>query len=160
VVPYKVERPEQIQHVPDGADFIGPDGKVRQKPKYEGVDFTAQTLYDMSVNDKERKRALERSYPGKVRDDPAGGFFIEDDGVSRKPGRGLQKVTGAVASAAAPTILSVLGALGGGATGAAGGATAGSVVPVAGTIAGGIGGGTAGAKGEEVAFPLAPLGQL
>lgn len=146
VVPYKVSHPEDIANVPDGADFMGPDGKLRQKPKYEGINFTAQTLYDMGVNDKERKKALERSYPGKVRDDPSGGFYVEDDdGVSRKPGRGLSKVTGAVASAAAPTILSVLGALGGGAAGGTGGAVAGSVVPGPGTVAGALGGGTAGA---------------
>jgi hypothetical protein len=137
VVPHKVERPEQIANIPDGADFVGPDGKLRQKPKYEGIDFTAQTLYDMGVNDKERKRALERSYPGKVKDDPAGGFYVDDDGVSRKPGRGVSKVTGAVASAAAPTILSVLGALGGGA--------AGTVAPGAGNVAGAAAGGAGGA---------------
>ena len=57
VVPYKVARPEDIGNVPDGADFMGPDGKLRQKPTYQGIDFTAQTLYDMGVNDKERKRA-------------------------------------------------------------------------------------------------------
>lgn len=130
--------------LPEGAKFADPTGKIRTKPKYEGIDFTAQTLYDMSVNDKERKKALERSYPGKVKDDPAGGFYVDDDGVPRKPGRGVSKVTGAVASAAAPTILSVLGALGGGAVGATGGAVAGSAVPGAGTIAGGISGGTAG----------------
>jgi len=146
VVPYKAEHPSQMADIPDGADFVGPDGKLRQKPKYEGIDFTAQTLYDMGVNDKERKRALERSYPGKVRDDPSGGFYVEDDGgVSRKPGRGLSKVTGAVASAAAPTILSLLGALGGGAGGAVAGGAAGSVVPGAGTAAGAVSGGTAGA---------------
>lgn len=147
VVPYKIERPEQISNIPDGADFTGPDGKLRQKPKYEGIDFTAQTLYDMGVNDKERKRALERSYKGKVRDDPSGGFFVEDDdGVMRKPGRGVSKVTGAVASAAAPTILSVLGALGGGAVGATGG----SAVPVAGTLAGGTAGVAAGGAGGAI----------
>lgn len=147
IVPYKVTRPEQIADIPDGADFTGPDGKLRQKPKYEGIDFTAQTLYDMGVNDKERKRALERSYKGKVRDDPSGGFYVEDDdGVMRKPGRGVSKVTGAVASAAAPTILSVLGALGGGAVGAAGG----SVVPVAGTVAGGTAGTAAGGAGGAI----------
>lgn len=147
IVPYKVTRPEQIADIPDGADFTGPDGKLRQKPKYEGIDFTAQTLYDMGVNDKERKRALERSYKGKVRDDPSGGFYVEDDdGVMRKPGRGMSKVTGAVASAAAPTILSVLGALGGGAAGATGG----SVVPVAGTIAGGTAGVAAGGAGGAI----------
>jgi hypothetical protein len=138
VVPYKVTHPEQIASIPDGADFVGPDGKLRQKPKYEGIDFTAQSLYDMGVNDKERKKALERSYPGKVRDDPSGGFYVEDDnGVSRKPGRGLSKITGGVASAAAPTILSVLGALGGGA--------AGTAVPGAGNVAGAAAGGAGGA---------------
>lgn len=147
IVPYKITRPEQIAEIPDGADFTGPDGKLRQKPKYEGIDFTAQTLYDMGVNDKERKKALERSYKGKVRDDPSGGFYVEDDdGVMRKPGRGVSKVTGAVASAAAPTILSVLGALGGGAIGATGG----SAVPVAGTIAGGTAGVAAGGAGGAV----------
>lgn len=147
VVPYKVTRPEQIADIPDGADFTGPDGKLRQKPKYEGIDFTAQTLYDMGVNDKERKRALERSYKGKVRDDPSGGFFVEDDdGVMRKPGRGVPKVTGAIASAAAPTILSVLGALGGGAAGAAGG----SVIPGAGTIAGATTGVAVGGAGGAI----------
>ena len=55
VVPYKVSHPQDIANVPDGADFVGPDGKLRQKPKYEGINFTAQTLYDMGVNDKERK---------------------------------------------------------------------------------------------------------
>ena len=138
VVPYKVEHPGQIANIPDGADFVGPDGKLRQKPKYEGIDFTAQTLYDMGVNDKERKKALERSYPGKVRDDPSGGFYVEDDdGVSRKPGRGISRITGGVASATAPTILSVLGALGGGA--------AGTAVPVAGNVAGAAAGGAGGA---------------
>lgn len=137
VVPYKVERPEQIANIPDGADFIGPDGVLRQKPKYEGIDFTAQTLYDMGVNDKERRKALERSYPGKVKDDPAGGFFVEDDGVLRKPGRGVSRYTGGVAAAAAPTGLSILGALGGGA--------AGSVEPGAGTFIGGTLGGAGGA---------------
>jgi hypothetical protein len=139
VVPYKASHPHDVASIPDGADFIGPDGKLRQKPKYEGIDFTAQTLYDMGVNDKERKAALERSYRGKVRDDPSGGFFVEDDaGVLRKPGRGLSKYTGAVASGTAPTVLSILGALGGGAAGTA-------VEPGGGTIVGGAAGGAGGA---------------
>lgn len=147
IVPYKIERPEQIASIPDGADFTGPDGKLRQKPKYEGVDFTAQTLYDMSVNDKERKSALERSYKGKVRDDPSGGFYVEDDdGVMRKPGRGVSKVTGAVASATAPITFSILGALGGGVVGAAGG----SAVPGAGTLAGGATGVAVGGAGGAI----------
>jgi hypothetical protein len=124
--------------IEEGAEYADPTGQIRIKPRYEGIDYTAQTLYDMSVNDKERKKALERSYPGKVREDPTGGFYVEDDdGKLRKPGRGIAKLTGAVSSAAAPTVLSVLGALGGGAGG--------SVVPGAGTVAGTAAGGAGGA---------------
>lgn len=125
------------QSLPEGAEYADPTGQIRTKPTYEGVGYTAQTLYDMGVNDKERKKALERSYPGKVRDDPSGGFFVEDEGKLRKPGRGIEKLTGGVSSAAAPTILSVLGALGGG--------TVGSVEPGGGTVAGAALGGAGGA---------------
>ena len=50
--------------IPEGAQFLDPEGQLRQKPTYEGVGFTAQTLYDMAINPKEQKRALEYAYPG------------------------------------------------------------------------------------------------
>ena len=128
--------------IPEGATYTDPQGNVRKKPKYEGVDFTTQTLYDMSINDKERRKALERGYPGKVKENPATGeLYIEDEGgVMRKPGSGdgLTRAGAVVTSASAPTAGAVLGTIGGGA--------AGSAVPGAGTFAGA----TAGAVGGSV----------
>src|SRR5215831_68111 len=55
--PYKVRDQRSYDAVPEGSHYIDPTGQNRQKPKYEGIDFTAQTLYDMSITDKERRRA-------------------------------------------------------------------------------------------------------
>jgi hypothetical protein len=143
-VPYKVMAPEDLNNVPDGADFVGPDGELRVKPKYQSVDFTAQYLYNVAHSDKGRRKALERSYPGKVRDDPSGGFYIEDeDGVLRKPGRGAAATGGGLASAAAPTALSIGGAVGGGVFGGLPG------------IAGAAAGGAAGSKVNDIVSSLA-----
>lgn len=143
-VPYKVMAPEDLNNVPDGADFVGPDGELRQKPKYESVDFTAQYLYNVAHSDKGRRKALERSYPGKVRDDPSGGFFVEDDdGVLRKPGRGAAASGGGIASAAAPTALGIGGAVGGGVFGGLPG------------VAGAFAGGAAGSKVNDIVASLA-----
>jgi hypothetical protein len=120
--------------LPEGAEYADPEGNVRTKPKYEGIDFTPQALFDMAHSDKGRKKALEKYYPGKVRDDPQGGFFIEDDGGKlRKPGRGASSVGGFLASETAPSILAGLGSMAGGAAGTA-------VAPGVGTAAGGAGG--------------------
>ena len=98
----------------------------------------AQTLYDIAHSDKGRKKALEKYYPGKVKEDPNGGFYIEDeDGKLRKPSRGLSKFTAGVASEAIPTIMSGGGSLIGGAVGSA-------VAPGPGTVAGGAAGGAYG----------------
>jgi hypothetical protein len=134
--PYKVESDEQYEEIPEGVQFLDPEGKLRTKPKYEGIDFTAQTLYDMAVNDKERRKALERSYPGKVKE-RAGKLYIDDNGTLRRPkGFGDAPVAGLTA-AAAPTIGAVGGEILGG--------TAGTVAePGGGTILGAIGGGAAG----------------
>jgi hypothetical protein len=143
-VPYKVMEPSDINNVPDGADFVGPDGELRVKPKYESIDFTAQYLYNVAHSDKGRRKALERSYPGKVRDDPAGGFFVEDDdGVLRKPGRGAAASGGGIASAAAPTALGIGGAVGGGVFGGVPG------------VAGAFAGGAAGSKVNDIVSSLA-----
>jgi hypothetical protein len=152
VVPYKVSHPHELADIPDGSDFVGPDGKLRQKPKYGGVGFSAQTLYDIAHSDKGRKMALEKFYPGKVQDDPSGGYFIEDQGKLLKPGRGVSKYTGAVASEAIPTVLSGAGGLIGGAAGTAlepGGGT------VLGGAAGGYGGGYMGQRINDIFAQLA-----
>ena len=134
--PYNVASDQDFQSVPEGAQFMDPDGKLRQKPKYEGIDFTAQTLYDMAVTPKEKRKALERSYKGKVKGEDNDLYVEDEGGVYRKPGRGLNAATGFAASAALPTGGAVLGALGGGA--------AGSAVPGAGNVAGVVAGGASG----------------
>src|SRR5229473_4613209 len=104
----------------EGAEYADPSGAIRTKPKYEGIDFTPQTLYDIAHSDKGRKMALEKFYPGKVREDPSGGFYIEDEGGKfRKPGRGLKAGAAYVAAEAIPTVLAGAGSLLGGAAGTA-----------------------------------------
>jgi len=97
--------------IPEGAQYADPNGTIRQKPKFEGIDFTAQTLYDMSITPTEKRKALERTYPGKVKEDQEG-LYVEDNGKFRRPGRGMSAVTGFAAEAAGPTVGAVLGALG------------------------------------------------
>lgn len=139
--PWRVETAEDFERVPEGADFTDPQGNVRTKPRYEDVGFTTQTLYDMAVNDRERRKALERSYPGKVREMPSGKLYVEDDGVLRRPKGYLDTESYATAGAkllasAAPVAGAVAGEIGGG--------IAGSVVPGPGTLVGAIGGAAAG----------------
>lgn len=136
--PYIVKDDREFEAVPEGESFVGPDGQTRQKPKYEPVDFTANTLYHMAVNDKERRKALERSYPGRVRGEKQDDFYVEDEGgVLRKP-KGFTEapgsfVTGILAPTAGATAGGIIGGVatsptGPGATaGAFGGATVGGM---------------------------------
>ena len=140
--PYTIRDDIGFDALPEGAMFVGPDGKMRQKPKYEGIDFTAQTLYNMSVNDKERRRALEKSYPGKVRES-AEGLWIDDGSVRRKPGRGVSAATGFAAGAAAPVTGAILGAVGGTAAGG-----------FVGTAVGGAGGALLGQGFNDIVLQL------
>jgi len=129
--------------VPDGALYSDPDGNIRKKPVYEGIDYTAQTLYDMSINDKERRRALERSYPGMVKENPLGELYVDEDGTLRKPGGGSAKrIAAGVTAAAAPTAFSVLGAIGGTPAG------------LPGVAAGGLGGGVLGQAFNDLILNL------
>ena len=120
----------------EGQEYADPSGTIRKKPVFEPLNFSSQTLYDMSVTDSEKRKSLERSYPGKVKEDKKG-LYIDDNGTLRRPGRGLSAVTGFASSAAAPTIGAVTGALGGGLLG--------SVSPGPGTVLGGAMGAGAGA---------------
>ena len=125
--PYSVTGVADYAEVPEGAEFLDPEGTLRKKPEFKGVGFTAQTLYDMALNDVERRRALERSYPGQVEEDFNGELMIrEPGGTLRKPGRGVEKVTGGVAAMAAPVGFSGLGAVGGSPGGIAGAAAGGA----------------------------------
>jgi hypothetical protein len=142
IVPYRPKTPEEADALPEGSNFVDPSGTLRQVPKYEGIDFTAQTLYDMAFTDKERQKALERSYPGKVKkNERTGQFYVDDDGTLRKPKGFTSAPSAYVTALAAPTVASVLGEYGG--------AALGSIFPGAGTLVGAVGGGAAGGVGGQ-----------
>jgi hypothetical protein len=120
---------EDYDLVPEGKVFIDPTGKTRTKPAYQDVDLTASTLYHMSVNDKERRKALERSYPGKVQQDTQGRFYVDDEGVRRRPKNTLESPTGIISTvggAGGPMAGSALGEVGGAVVGGPVGAVAGA----------------------------------
>lgn len=131
---------DQYADLPEGTRFVAqgdPTRTERVKPVYEGVGFTAQYLYDSALTAEGKKAALERSYPGQVKEGPDG-FYIEDEGVYRKPGRGLGGALGEMAAATPPA----LGMAGGAVAGGLGGTAA---APGPGTAAGVVGGGVLGA---------------
>lgn len=136
---FKVANEIDYGKVPEGSTYLDPEGNKRAKPKFEPVSYTSQTLYDMALTDKEKRKALELSYPGKVKEDARGLYVIDEDGKYRKPGYGLNAVTGGATALAAPVGGSVLGAIGGGAAGTVGG-PGGSFV--GGAVGAGIGGGS------------------
>jgi hypothetical protein len=136
---------ESYDLVPEGKEYTDPEGNTRTKPAYEDVDLTASTLYHMAVNDTERRKALERSYPGKVQQDTQGKFYVDEDGKRRRPKNMLESPTGAmstVAGAAAPMIGSAVGEGIGAGAGAAFGAGVGAVP------GGAAGAGAGGALGQ------------
>lgn len=144
VKPWAPKTPKELGDVPEGAEFIDPTGQTRTKPRYEGVSFTTQTLYDMAVTDREREKALIRGYgQERVKRDPAGELFVEDEGgVFRKPR------TRDLTSALAKTTAELAPAIGTG-VGMTLGAGAGSVIPGAGTALGMAGGGVLGAMSGQ-----------
>jgi hypothetical protein len=136
IVPFRPKTIEETESLPEGSQFVDPEGKLRQTPTYEGLNFTTQTLYNMAATDKEREKALERGYPGKVKRRPSGELYVEEDGKLRRS-KGVLDAPGAfAASQAAPVLGSVIGEIGGG--------VAGSVIPGAGTFVGAVGGGAIG----------------
>jgi hypothetical protein len=141
--PYRVKDADEYAALPEGVPYLDPEGNARTSPKYEDLDFTTQTLYNMSVTDAERKKALERGYPGKVKTNKqTGEMYVDEDGTLRRS-RGYNKSPGSyIASQAAPVIGSIAGEIGG----AAGGTL---VAPGPGTVGGAIaGGGVGGAAGQ------------
>lgn len=109
---YKPKNKTEYDAIPEGAEYFDPEGTPRQKPKYEAVDFTANTLAHMAVNDREYRKALERSYPGKVRGTTREDMYVEDDnGVLRKP-KGFTEAPGSfIAGIAAPTAGATAGSI-------------------------------------------------
>jgi hypothetical protein len=120
---------ESYDLVPEGKEYVDPEGIRRTKPAYQDVDLTASTLYHMAVNDKERRKALERSYPGKVQQDTQGRFYVDDAGVRRRPKNTLESPTGIISTvggAGGPMAGSALGEVGGAVVGGPVGAVAGA----------------------------------
>jgi hypothetical protein len=136
--PYRVKNADEYAALPEGVPYIDPEGNSRVSPKYEDLDFTTQTLYNMSVTDAERKKALERGYPGKVKTNKqTGQMYVDEDGTLRRS-RGYNKSPMSfIAGQAAP----VLGSIAGEVAGAGAGTMA---APGPGTFAGAVGGGAAG----------------
>ena len=135
----KVQK-DQYADLPEGASFVAaddPEQVERIKPAYQGVGFTAQFLHDSALTPEGKKSALERSYPGKVKEGPDG-LYVDDGGTYRKPGRGASGALGSAAANTAPA----LGMVGGGALGGVGGTV---MEPGGGTAAGAFGGAVLGA---------------
>lgn len=136
----------------EGATFVDPAGEQRTKPKYEGIDFTPQTLFDIAHSDKGRRMALEKYYPGKVKEDASGELYVDDNGKLLKPGRGASSVGGFIASEAIPATLAGAGSLIGGAVGTLAEPGGGTVV---GGAAGGYGGGYVGQRINDIFAQIA-----
>lgn len=151
--PWEVKTDDDFASVPEGAQFLDPEGNLREKPRYEGINYTSQTLYNMAVNDKERKKALELGYPGKVKQEGKE-FYVDDEGTLRKP-RGMTQtgmgLLGGLTSAAAPT----LGAIGGEIAGGVAGSAAGPAGAIGGAIGGGAGGAMLGQGFNDAIMALA-----
>ena len=155
VVPFKAKTPAEAETLPEGAEFLDPSGKLRKTPTYQGLDFTAQTLYNMAATDKEREKALERSYPGKVkRREHTKDLYVEDEGGVLRRSKGVMEAPGAfAASQAAPVLGSIAGEVGGGIAGAVGGPPG----IYGGALAGGAVGGAAGQAFNDSILTLAGI---
>ncbi len=141
--PYRVKDASEYTSLPEGVPYIDPEGKTRTTPKYQDLDFTTQTLYNMAPTDRERKNALERGYPGKVKTNKqTGEMYVDEDGTLRRS-RGFGRSPASfVASQAAPVLGSIAGEVAGGIGGTA-------VAPGPGTFAGAVaGGGVGGLAGQ------------
>lgn len=132
--PYEPRELADYRRIPEGKDWVDPEGNVHTKPVYGDISFTAQTVYNMTLTEAEKKKALERYYPGKVFQEPGtGDFYVEDEeGNQLKPRGFMKNPLPFVAGTAAPTAGAVVGEIAG--------ATAGSVLPGPGTAVGAVGG--------------------
>ena len=87
---WSVKSAADYRDVPEGAEYLDPQGVRRSKTKYEGVNFTTQTLYDMTATESERFNVLAKTY-GKenVKKDPLlNEWYVETGGTKLKPGSG------------------------------------------------------------------------
>lgn len=142
---WTVANEEDYDRVPEGTQYQDPEGNTRTKPAYEDVDLTSATLYRMAVNDTERRKALERGYPGKVQQDTTGKLYVDDEGTRRRPKGMLESPTGAMSTLGGGTVPMLASAVGE----AAGAAAGTAIAPALGTIPGAAAGaGLGGAMGQ------------
>ena len=134
-----VESDHDFNALPEGAEFTDPDGNKFKKPAYEPVNFTTQTMHSMAVSDREKRKILEKGYPGSEIVDTPDGPVVNDNGVMRKPGKigSVGSAAGMVSGNLAPVAGSILGGIGGAGLGTAG-------APGVGTLGGGVAGAVAG----------------
>lgn len=117
--PYTVEDKFSYDQVPEGATYVDPEGTSRTKPVFEGIGYTAQTLHSMAVTDKEKRKILEKFYPGQVQGEGDDMYVVDPNGTYRKPGRlnTVRDALGAVGGNIMPMGLGGIGAVAGGAEG-------------------------------------------
>lgn len=136
--PYKVADDRDFDRVPEGSHYEDPEGNLRQKPKSEPVNYTAQTLYGMAANKKEKFNALNKFYKGRVKEDSNGEYYVDDDGTIRRPKGFFDAPLAGATAMAAPTLGAVAGELAGIGAGTL-------AAPGPGTVAGAVLGGAVGA---------------
>jgi len=129
---YQVVSEKDYHSVPEGGTYVDPEGNERTKPQYEPLSYTAQTMYSMAVTDKEKKRVLEKFYPGSEVIESDGQFIVSDNGALRAPGKmtSLPSAMGVIGGNIAPVAGGVLGGMAGASAGglpAAGGAALGTM---------------------------------
>lgn len=116
---YQVANEKDYHSVPEGGTYLDPEGNERTKPQHQPLSYTAQTMYSMAVTGKEKKKILEKFYPGSEVIENDGQFLVNDNGEIRAPGKMNSFSAGA-------------------------GVVAGNVLPVGGGVLGGLAGSTAG----------------
>lgn len=124
--PFETNVPTDWKNVPEGAPWLDPKGNLHTKPVFETATPSANMLYHMALSEKEKEMALRYVYPNaKVEKDPAGDFYVDDNGRMIKP-RGITRAPiSALVSGALPMAGAVGGEIVAGPWGAAGGAMAG-----------------------------------
>jgi len=118
--------------MPEGETYVDPTGNQRKKPVYEPLNFTTQTMHSMAVTDKEKRKVLEKGYPGAEIVDTPDGPLVNDNGTFRKPGKwnSVGSAAGMVGGNAAPIAGGAIGGIVGAGLGglpAAGGAALGTM---------------------------------